>query len=472
MLNREILQQQSKLNLLNTVSLRIMPLLAGVSDLDGLVQITMDQIKEKGFMTKKLVPAAIEGLLNAGLLRRDQDGNLYNLFTCNTSEDKKDFYYINVYKFFGNDIFKTMYKREIKLLFYILTAKIPGTWHSVAVEKLYRNRTVKNKLALELFEDFDDLMNNLIPLILNGIIEVKLGKESVKLTHKTPNVREKICAFCGKTNLYARKKRTRGEKDGHVLHIRISDDVLNEKTTVYDEERRSTLRDLEKVATKYDYSLELFPQEALEEVHMVKHKIYKEFGNMGISIYREALENFFEYSSHSFARIMNNKEFGKVIKNYYVIPRIKMELTNLVDKFDIKDGLSKTETFLRYFSNEAFLDELVIFDDNMKQIHVDYYVEAKQKSAIWGQFAQKVEAIYQKEAAAGNTPAKVLELSKKGVLTNKNRDKFETIENITIKYGNEPSKKIETPKEIKEFKDRLRAKGLLPNIIKDIECDF
>jgi|GEM_PF-6165319 len=472
MLNRAILQQQSKLNLLNTISLRIMPLLAGVSDLDGLVQISVDQIKEKGYMTKKLVPTAIEGLLNVGLLRKDENGKLYSLFSTNTEPNNKGFYYINIFKFFSKDIFKAMYKSRIKLLFYLIGAKIPGTWHSVSVEKLYRNKTVEGKVALEVFEDFNDLMSNLISLITGGIIEIKLGKQSLTLTKNTPNLKEKIYAFCGKSNAKSRKKRTRGEKDDHILHIRVSDEVLKEKTTVYDEDRRPTLKDLERIASKYDYSLDVFPKESLEEVHMVKHKIYKEFGNLGISIYRESLESFFGSNSHSFARHMNNKEFGKVIKNHYVVPRINMELTSLIEKINIKKELPKTEPLLRYFTEEAYLDNLVIFDNNMKQSHPDFYEEAKQNSIVWNHLAKKVEAIYQKEAAAGNEPAKVLEFSMKGVLTSKNRIEFEPDKTLTIRYGNKSDKNMETPKEIIEFKARLREKGLLETTVRDIDCDF
>jgi hypothetical protein len=469
MLRRDLLLQQNKLNLLNTISLRIMPLLAGESDYDGLVQISMDEIKEKGYMTKKLVPAAIEGLLNLGLLRKSEDGKLYNLFSCHTESDNKGFYYINLYKFFSKDIFKSMYKSRIKLLFYLISSKIPGTWHSVAVEKLYRNKSIGGKLALEIFKDFDDLMGNLIPLVTGGLIEIKLGKETVTLSKKTPYLKEKIYSFCGKSDTKARKKRTRGEKDGHVLHIRVSDEVLKEKTTIYDEERRSTLKDLGKIASKYDYSLDVFSIEALQEVNMVKHKIYKEFGNLGITIYREALETFFEHNSHSFARHMNNKEFGRVIKNHYVVPRINMELRSLIKKSCIQKELSKTEAYLRYFSDEAYLDNLVTFDNDMKQSHADYYNEAKHNSIVWKHFADKVEAIYQKEAVAGNGPSKVLELAMKGVLTGKKRFEFES---NTKKNSNNPSEKPETPKEINEFKARLRERGLLLGVIRDIECDF
>lgn len=87
-------------------------------------------------MTKKLVPTAIEGLLKLGLLQKGKNGNIYSLFSCHTNLENKGFFYINHYKFFSQDVFKSMYKSRIKLLFYILSAKILGTWHSCAVEKL------------------------------------------------------------------------------------------------------------------------------------------------------------------------------------------------------------------------------------------------------------------------------------------------------------------------------------------------
>jgi len=480
MLNREQLQQQDKLNLLNTTSLRLIPILAESVDLDGLIQVSEDQIKELGYMTPKLVPSAIEGLLNIGWIRKGQDGKLYSLYTCNTSPENKAFYYINFFKIFKKEVFKSMYKRRINLMYYILTSKIPGTWHSIAIERLYKNKTLSDKLAIESFDDFDDLMNNFIPLIEAGIIEVRLGRENTTFTQKSTNLKEKIYAFCGKTDLAVRKKRMRGEKDGHVFHIRMANEVLKEKTTIFDIDRRSTLRDLETIASQYDYSLDVFNQESLEEVHMVKHKIYKEFGNLGIKIYRESLQSFFELSSHSFARLMDNKEFGKTIKNHYVIPRIKMELTNSVRELESKQNLSKTEAFLRYITTEAYLDDLVTIDHNMNTSYPELYKTVQQTNAAWKEFADKVEGIYKKEGASGNTPEIVLELAFKGELTSKKRVEKELKQKLNLKHQSNTisksyssTKKTEMPKEIREHRDRLRAFGLLqPNQLQDVDCDF
>jgi hypothetical protein len=473
MLSRELLQQQDRLALLNTISLRLIPALAQYADLDGLIDISEDEIKKLGYMTPKLVPTAMEGLLKTGWIRKSADGKWYCTYTCHTTPENKGFYYINLYKVFKKDTFKSMYKRRINLLYYILTSKIPGTWHSIAVERLYKNKTFAGKLAIRLFEDFDDLMNNLIPLIEAGIIEVKLGKSNVVLTHKTSNIKEQIYAFCGKTDLSARKKRMRGENDAHILHIRITDEVLKDKTTIFDEDRRSTLRDLEKIAAAYDYSLDVFSQEALEEVHMVKYKIYREFGNLGIAIYRESLQAFFEHSSHSFARLMENKEFGKVIKNHYVVPRIKFELMNAVKEAEQKQNLSKTEAFLRYFTTEAYPDDLVLFDQYMNNNYASLYENAKQHNVVWKEFANKVEDIYNKEASVGHARDFVVELAEKGELADKKRITEELNQKtITVQQVNKSNTAFEIPAEIREYREQLRAKGLLRQTKYEDDFDF
>lgn len=477
MLNRDRLKQQDKLSLLNTISLRLIPVIAERVDYDGLIHITEEQIKSMGYMTPKLVPAAIKGLVDNGWISKGENGQLYSLFTCNTTPENKSFYYINLYKLFRKATFKSMYKRRINLMYYFLTSKIPGTWHSIAVERLYKNKTLSQKLAIKAFDDFEDLMSNLIPLIEDGIIEVKLGRQKTMLTKKANEIKEQIYAFCGKDNSSCRKKRIRGEKDTHIFHIRIADEVLKEKTTIFDIERRSTLKDLETIAGEYDYSLDLFDQKSLEEVHMVKHKIHKEFGNRGIAIYRESIKAFFKESSHSFARLMNDKEFGKVIKQYYVIPRIKEELLNFFSTSEKNLNLPRTEAFLRYFSDESYPDDVVVLDHQLTIAYSTQYNATKTKHVMWNNFATKVASIYKKEEVAGLQPKEVLELALKGELTSKKHNKptnklVEGATNSNQKSLHKKSAAVD-PFDITKQREHLLEKGILqPGKRHKVDYDF
>lgn len=474
MLIRERLQQQDKLILLNTTSLRLIPLLSERSDLDGLIHFSIDEIKRQGFMTEKLVPAALEGLEKIGWLRKGVGGRYYSMYTCHTTPENKGFYYINQYKLFQKDVFKKMYKRRINLLYYILTAKIPGEWHYVMVEKLYKNKAFMEQLAISYFDDFDDLMNNLIPLIEAQIIEVRLGrgKEATILTGKTAQLRERIYTFCGKEQAAKRKKRMSSKKNHHSIGIRISNEVIKDKTTIYDVDRRSTLRDLEEIAEEYGYSLDVFSEDSLKEVHMMKHKIHKEFGNIGISIYRESLRAFFQTNDYAFSRLMNNGEFGKIIHNYYVIPRIKIELTHAIEQAATTQNLSKTEAFLRYFTNEAYPDDLVLFDYQMIHQFSHVYEWGKQTSDTWKQFADKVESIYQHQASLGYSAEIVLQFARERELCSKKRLESELKQKTkTEQKSISNSGKPEESKYVQKYYDMIK-KMINQGEIKEIHCDF
>ncbi|MED1202589.1 hypothetical protein [Heyndrickxia acidicola] len=468
MLDKHKLQQQDKLNLLNTTSLRIIPILAEHTDLDGMINISVNEIKKLGFMTPKLVPTALDRLVKVGWIRKTSDGKMFALYTCNTTHENKDFYYINTYKVFKEDAFKKMYKRAISFFYYLLAAKVPGRWHTIAVERLYKNKTFAGNLAIEYFEDFDDLMEkNFIPLIKAGFIEVKLGPNGTTLTSQTAHIKEQIYAYCGKENLSMRKKRM---KDTHILHIRIAKEVIDRKSTIFDPDRRSTLRDLAKIAYEYGYSIDLFPQEALEEVHMTKHKIFKEFGQLGIKIYRESLCAFFENSEHSFAPLMDKKQFGRAIKNHYVIPRITMELTAAIQSSE-KNNLSKTEAFLQYMTTEAYADELVLFDKYMNESHAEFYKDAVKTSPIWKDFSNKVNHIFTEEKAAGNGKDKVVKLAQQKVLSSNNRPE-EKEQVYTYKERTKDKAPDDKVNRHEAYRNRMKAKGLLGQGILPEDYDF
>lgn len=99
-----------------------------------------------------------------------------------------------------------------------------------------------------------------------------------------------------------------------------------------------------RIAKDFGCSLDSFDVNALEKVHMVKAKIYKEFGDVGIQLYREGIKDFFNNRSHAFQSLMENGDFGNTIKNYYVIPRIEQRLKSIFEQVK-NDYFSKVNTF-------------------------------------------------------------------------------------------------------------------------------
>ncbi|MED4454880.1 hypothetical protein [Metabacillus fastidiosus] len=319
----EKLQQKELFNLLyqfNTTSLRLIPYLESHADYDGLIGVSEWQIKEEGFMTPNLVPSALEGLIKFGWIHKNTAGEMYLKYKVDYN---KGFYRINPHSVFGEAV-KSMHKRCLLLFYYFLLSEVPGTWHSIAIKRLYKNKMFADRLVIHCFTDFDNLIENLILLIKTSLIEVKLGFSGTVLTEKTENIKEQLYAFNSKLDLSAYKERIHDENNTHILHIRITDKVLKDQKTIYSESLHSTLHDLAMIAALYGYSLELYTQDVLEDVYIVKHEIYRKYGERGIEIYRESLWAFFKDESYhwNFQRLMENKEFGKILRDQYVVPRI------------------------------------------------------------------------------------------------------------------------------------------------------
>ncbi|WP_121616797.1 hypothetical protein [Virgibacillus halodenitrificans] len=441
MLKVESFKSQIRLKTLNTVDLRLLVGLSMFSDYDGRINATLQKIKDLGYMTPKLVESTLERLITFGWIRKEGTA-YYTTYTTNTSPKRKKLYYINLFKFFQTDIFKTMYKRDINFLFYILTTTLPGRFRRVAIERLYKNKINENSkhgLIIDYFTSFEDLVSHLTSLIEKGIIEVRLCKSKSLLTQETTNIKEQIYNYCGKDKQY-RKKRMRNQDDHHSIDIRISEKVLKEKTTVFDAERLSTLQDLDDTAAKYCCSVDCYEIKDLDPIHMFKHKLYTTFGNVGLEVYREELESYFKHQGHEFEETMEDgaAAFVKVLKNYYVMPKIIIKLKELFKKMlietrvdrsmflnqsneEMKWNVSLEETFkkqtapyVRYIKEEAYDDEIIKLDYYMMELSVEHnalYRDFTHINKDWLEFKKKVNSIFRTEELLGNTKQDVYRLA-------------------------------------------------------------
>ncbi|MEN1970670.1 hypothetical protein WMZ97_21845 [Lentibacillus sp. N15] len=192
MLSREMLKQQRILKSLSSVSLRLIPFLAANTDLDKRINIMLEHIKAANIMTPRLIKEALGKLEKIEWIYRGKDGYLYSNFNTISTADNHNFHYINLYKFFQSDEFKKLYKRQLQFLFYILSAKLPGHEHSLAIEHLYQNRTNAKDVKLDFFISFEDMISNLLDLINKGFFEVRLAASKEILNKNTKNLKERL----------------------------------------------------------------------------------------------------------------------------------------------------------------------------------------------------------------------------------------------------------------------------------------
>src|SRR5699024_8721031 len=148
---------------------------------------------------------------------------------------------------------------------------------------------------------------------------------------------------------------------------------------IYEMTRLSTLQDLKSIAKNFGCSLDSFSIKALEKVHMVKAKIHKQFGNVGIQLYREGLEDFFNNRNHAFQGLMESGEFG----NKYL---------------KLKQDFNKSNAFIYYLLDEAYNDNLIILDRELEAAYSDIYKELIQIDKTWYELHQRVEKIYSDES--------------------------------------------------------------------------
>src|SRR5690625_583006 len=439
MLSREMLKQQRILKSLSSVSLRLIPFLAANTDLDKRINIMLEHIKAANIMTPRLIKEALGKLEKIEWIYRGKDGYLYSNFNTISTADNHNFHYINLYKFFQSDEFKKLYKRQLQFLFYILSAKLPGHEHSLAIEHLYQNRTNAKDVKLDFFISFEDMISNLLDLINKGFFEVRLAASKEILNKNTKNLKERLYTFAEKTG--KRKKRmSQNEVKHHIIHIRIAKDLVSKDQIcdIYDMTRLATLQDLKSIAKDFGCSLDSFDIKALEKVHMVKAKIYKEFGDVGIQLYREGLKDFFKNRSHSFQNLMENGNFGNTIKNFYVIPRIEQRLKTLFEEvkndyftkvktlpyqsLNLKHAIKDSKPFISYIMEESYNDNLIILDRELEAAYSFIYSQFTQVDKSWYEFKEKVEKIYKDEAEAhGNDRNKVFYLAIQRQLNQKER---------------------------------------------------
>lgn len=437
-INRKMLMQVDNLRKLPSISLKLIPLLASKTDIDGRINITISEIENARIMSKKVVKEALYNLEKENWIYRT--GNYYySNFNVNSDESRKDYYYINIYKFFTDKKFIGLHKRQLIFLYYILSAKMPGTEHSIAIEHLYNNRTNQRNVKLPLFISYKDMLKNLVALIENGLFEVRLGNSKLYLDKKTKKIKEKINIFAGKNNNQRKQRMSLKEENNKIIHIRISKDLVSRDQImdIFDSTRLSTLLDLKSIAIQYGCSIDKYGEDVLKKIHATKEALYKELKIDGIRIYREALTDFFNTKAYSFENLMKNEEFPNVLKNYYVIPCIEKKLKGIFsevkkecivsqnDKFDSDHAssiLQESNSYLSYFINYAYLDRIILLDDDLKNIDYKLYNEISKINRGWYLFRFKVERIYNYEKEAYcNDSDRVLYLAKQGLLTNKIR---------------------------------------------------
>ena len=403
--------KQNLLSKLTTKSLRLLTLIESFTDLDGRILTSIDELKEKGIVSPRLVPAALEEMEKFNFLSKDTDGNYINKYHYLSTKNETQYTYVNLYDFFENEKFTGLYKRDLLFFYYILTSKKAGTYHTVAAELLYNNQINKQDIKFTGFQDFNDLATRLSHLVSLGFIEVRLDKtlysnpSGENQQEYAERVKNALYKYCSKDS--NKKSRIRNKRDRHLLKIRVTESLVSTgKKSKYD--TRSTLRDLQAAALDYGFDLNDYHIEYLKPVHMLKEKLHREFGKAGIAMYRKSILEYFENQAHSFDQHIISGQFHDIVKKFYVMPKITLQLHAFMDNIDPKiDNISQdfraiTSRYVHYLTKESYMDDMVIFYDEVTKKHDLLYAELVDSSQNWESFNKLIKGIFHIEKQERN----------------------------------------------------------------------
>ncbi|MEF7565968.1 hypothetical protein V4V35_23545 [Bacillus infantis] len=392
---------------LTTIEKRLIPFLESRTDLNGQLVTSYQEIKDADLMSPRLIHTALNRLENHGYIYTGADGNYYSNFHYQSSDSEDETSYRNIYKFFGADTFKKQHKLYYNLFYYFFTSKFPGVSHTVAVEQLYENKLNRAEVQLHGFQNYNHFSSCFCSMVANGHIEVEFdglrfsnpgGKNAEEYSKK---VETALFNFCTRKQNSKRKTRLKNGEQ-HLVKVRIHPDLISndQKESVY--ARRITLKDLSAIALKFGYNLEDYSIELLSRIHTYKLKMYKSFGNAGIQMYQEALEEYFQTLGHqTFESNLRDKDFLNVLDKFFVLPKIKLSLqgylSKIVDPVKEKGLLQKLETMAGHLIKD-YPDKLSSFVVNLKQENEGLFKYALEKSLTWRKLFAKAELVLAKKA--------------------------------------------------------------------------
>ena len=165
---------------------------------------------------------------------------------------------------------------------------------------------------------------------------------------------------------------------------------------------------------------------------MAKKKLFDNFGNYGIELYRKCLHSFFEEQSHRFPQLMREGKFGSTLINFYVMPVIRMTInqkleqmkTEYLESMDIQEIVAASEPFIKFVTEAAIVDDVINVDTIVSNYPELNPILSNNKT--WEQYLQHVKHTYTNLCLHGETiediraRAKLYKISNPDVMRSEN----------------------------------------------------
>ncbi|WP_368502716.1 hypothetical protein AB3N04_01055 (plasmid) [Alkalihalophilus sp. As8PL] len=327
MLKKEVFSPAILQNLTPT-SMKLIPHLARYTDHDGVVH--MEMFKRQFSLKYSKFSEAIGNLIENKILHSEE--NTVTFLYAYSYKNDLSYRYINSYEFMSFASIFDMSKRPLMLLFHLLQLKKPGTYHLTAFENLYQ--TSFNQAKDVLFENHNEAYKALAVLLKNRLITIRIARGKNALSGESATDLTTLKEYLG-YSLHSKKKARTSFGKRHVLSIAVNPKLIGKSSIL---KNVSSYVELEHLCEEYNLDFSQFKgsnndQENMQVRYLIglKNELFQEFGVPGVTLYREALTNYFRDHHHSIEWYMKKDNVVDFFKNIYVLPKLQKHILAAIE---------------------------------------------------------------------------------------------------------------------------------------------
>lgn len=446
-------------------------------DLDMRINISLQQLQDDMNYRTSTFEFALQQALELNLIELRGD-YYYSKYHLSTAAKDTDFAYIPNLIILTSSIFKNYTLNQKKLFLYFLSAKIPGTYHSVKIENLYNNYLHDSNSGVHYFRSYRDVINALITMVEFGHIELKVSKSNVirvfKLneTNKT-SIQNEILDFFEIESIVKGNRKSwvsKLNRDKYIIKVRVLKEHVQEIRPL-----TASKMELYRLADTYDVPLDEVKTETIRYITSYKNQLYSLCGNEGISIYRKSLTSYFEEKSALLLSYDSNDKMANFFMDFYLIKNcintliIYINKAISVNEYNSQNYLEKIQmqNLLSFVNDRASSSELLLFENEL--LHLPIVKDCNLElifDTTWLKTKSKVYEFVSNNYVMNIIPTNI-NLSLVGYktilvdITSKNRSKIELVAEELIEHLNTKLvqvQKTETNiKRIHDYMERIRS---------------
>ncbi|MFB5089512.1 hypothetical protein PGC35_20395 [Psychrobacillus sp. PGGUH221] len=384
----------------NASTLDLLVYITPFVDLDGMVRLPIEDLRYGLQMREDTFRFAISEAVRFGYLKWSGTTlySHFHLFT-NGFSSKGTYEYVPNLPILTDALVRNLSLKAKRLFYYFLTAKMPGTPHSVIMENLYRNKLHTSNTGVNYFGTFREAADAVIKLIDSGLINAEItgsNEQSILLTKETISVREDFYRFFNvpldNTNqeTFTRKLRTSKERmKRRVLKVTIPKSLVQKSHPV-----KASETELNLLLNKHHIPADEVKGLTKNIFISYKNNLYSRLGTLGLTIYRKALSAYLESQQEVFLFNDEKEKAANYFMDFYVLPEIQKIIVGLADvrnrltrdssykelmssKIELlcngyKVQMQKEPMLIDYFVSYSSKQQQLLLDDHLNKMGIDY----------------------------------------------------------------------------------------------------